>query len=190
MVGTRLLVDPSLPEAVDTAVTHAPGCPWHKAAVSHSGVSASTDGGISARVVGLGRSKRSLTMCAPIRPNWPATLSLWVSDSGMWFFFRADETNRLLIPHVSKLCTPIPLFEAESGRRSPRSVRFATRGRRRRRRVAASALRVRQQRLVVVSGAVCRDGRRGRQPQDGNAVAANRLTQHDEVDDEKAAEDD
>src|ERR1700745_2921176 len=104
MVSTRLLVDPPLPEPGDTAAPHAPGCPWHKAAVSHSGVSASTDGGISARVVGFGRRTRSLMMCTPIRLNWPATLIFWVSDSGMRFFFRADETTRLLIPPISKLC--------------------------------------------------------------------------------------
>lgn len=114
MVSTRLLVDPSLPEPVDTAVTHAPGCPWHKAAVSHSGVSASTDGGISARVVGFGRLRRSLMTCAPIRPNWPATLIFWVSDSGMRFFFRDDATTRLLIPPISKLCGQILRIKRQS----------------------------------------------------------------------------
>src|ERR1700747_1680336 len=121
MVSTRLLVDPSLPEAVDTAVTHAPGCPWHKAAVSHSGVSASTDVGDSARVVCFGRRRRSSMMCAPIRLNWPATLIFWVSDSGIRFFFRADETTRLLIPPISKLCTQILRIMRQPGRRYPRA---------------------------------------------------------------------
>src|ERR1700739_2483596 len=65
----RLAVEPSLPEPVEKSVTHAPGAPRHSAAVSHSAVSASTDGGISASRVGLGRATRSLTVCAANRPS-------------------------------------------------------------------------------------------------------------------------
>jgi hypothetical protein len=60
--SARRDVEPSLPEPIEKSVTHAPGTSRHNAAVSHSRVRASTDGGISASSLGLGRRTRSFTM--------------------------------------------------------------------------------------------------------------------------------
>src|SRR5262245_1310806 len=73
-------VEPSLPAPVVKSVTHAPGTLRHKAAVSHSVVSASTDGGISASSVGLGRRTRSLAMWPASRPICPAAFSFICTD--------------------------------------------------------------------------------------------------------------
>jgi hypothetical protein len=81
-------------------------------------------------------------MCAPIRPNWPATLIFWVSDSDMRFFFRDDATTRLLIPSISKLCQRVSVDQATvpaGAFVAPRRIVVATD-------VAASALRIRQRR--------------------------------------------